>query len=276
MAVFLTGNALNSAVEDLFENAEVGLILISPFIKLHERFTSVLKSKQSNHNLSIKVVFGKNEDNFEKSMQLQDLKFFMDFPNIEIRFEKRLHAKYYANESYSIITSMNLLSFSQNNNIEAGIMTKTRELGGLIGDSIDQQAFDYFSRVIDQADLLFKKVPKYEGGLLGIGQRYKESVVEVNITKAHFSKLGITPPDSVKPPNQSAQNAEGYCIRTRTRIPLNLDRPLCDEAFRLWSTFKNRDYPEKYCHFSGEESYGETSFAKPILSKYWRKAQNKL
>ncbi|NCI51364.1 hypothetical protein GWC95_15655 [Sediminibacterium roseum] len=275
MAVFLTGNALNSAVEDLFENAEVGLILISPFIKLHERYTSVLKSKQNNPSLSIKVVFGKNEDNYEKSMQLQDLKFFMDFPNIEIRFEKRLHAKYYANESYSIITSMNLLSFSQNNNIEAGIMTKTRELGGLIGDSIDQQAYDYFDRVINQSDLLFKKVPKYEGGLLGIGQRYKESVVEVDITKAHFSKLGALPHSSAKPAYSTAKKPEGYCIRTRERIPLNIDRPLSDDAFRSWSAFKNRDYPEKYCHFSGEESHGETSFAKPILAKNWRKAQGK-
>ena len=29
---------------------------------------------------------------------------------------------------------------------------------------------------------------------------------------------------------------------------------------------------EKYCHYSGEKSNGETSFAKPILSKYYKQA----
>lgn len=34
------------------------------------------------------------------------------------------------------------------------------------------------------------------------------------------------------------------------------------------------DYKEKYCHFSGEPSNGETSVNKPILKKNWKKAQN--
>ena len=35
------------------------------------------------------------------------------------------------------------------------------------------------------------------------------------------------------------------------------------------------DYLEKYCHFSGEPSNGETSFNKPILKKNWKKAKAK-
>ena len=83
--------------------------------------------------MGIIVVFGKNEDDVSKSMKIDDIRFFAEFPNIEIRHEKRLHAKYYANESSALITSMNLYSFSQDNNIEAGILTKASLLTNLTG-----------------------------------------------------------------------------------------------------------------------------------------------
>jgi hypothetical protein len=35
---------------------------------------------------------------------------------------------------------------------------------------------------------------------------------------------------------------------------------------------KNKDFKEKYCHFSGEFSNGQTSFARPILAKYYKKS----
>jgi hypothetical protein len=60
MAIFLTGNELNATLESLFEFADEHLILISPYIKLHDRYASVLKTKKDNPNLKITVVFGKN------------------------------------------------------------------------------------------------------------------------------------------------------------------------------------------------------------------------
>src|SRR6185436_16487929 len=110
---FLTSNELNAALEKIFETAEDQLILISPFVKLHPRFESSLLTKLSSPKLKIIVVFGKNENNPSRSMDMQELEFFKQFPNIEIRYEKRLHAKYYANEIEALITSMNLYSFAQ-------------------------------------------------------------------------------------------------------------------------------------------------------------------
>lgn len=43
------------------------------------------------------------------------------------------------------------------------------------------------------------------------------------------------------------------------------------EAYKGWN--KNPDSSEKFCHFSGDSSDGETSVDKPILKKYWKKAQ---
>lgn len=189
MAKFLTGNELNAELEKLFERAEEQLILISPYIKLHERYASTLKLKINNPKIEIIIVFGKNENDMSKSMKQEDFNFFKEFPNIEIRYEKRLHAKYYSNESYAILTSMNLYNFSQDNNIEAGVMTKASLLGNIASnfmtnvtgeDSFDNTALTYFSRIIDQSELLFKKTPEYESTMLGLTKKYKSSKTEVD------------------------------------------------------------------------------------------------
>ena len=74
---------------------------------------------------------------------------------------------------------------------------------------------------------------------------------------------------------KEVKNGIGYCIRTGKEIAFNIERPMEYEAFKMWNKFKNPDFPEKYCHFSGELSNGETSVNKPILSKNWRKAKER-
>jgi hypothetical protein len=44
------------------------------------------------------------------------------------------------------------------------------------------------------------------------------------------------------------------------------------KSFKKWNQFQDVDYGEAYCHFTGEQSYGETTFARPILRKNWTKA----
>jgi hypothetical protein len=186
MAKFLTGNELNSELEKLLERAEEQIILVSPYIKLHDRYISVLRTKIENPKVEIIIVFGKNEEDLSRSMKENDFNFFKEFPNIEIRYEKRLHAKYYSNESSAILTSMNLYNFSQDNNIEAGVMTKATLLGNIASnlvtneDSFDKAAWSYFSRVIEQSNLLFKRIPEYESAMLGLSKKYKLSKIEVD------------------------------------------------------------------------------------------------
>ncbi|OFX25213.1 MAG: hypothetical protein A2033_01860 [Bacteroidetes bacterium GWA2_31_9] len=282
MAKFLTGNELNSELEKIFELAESNLILISPYIKLHERYASTLKAKKNNDKLEIIIVFGKNEEDVSRSMRIDDLNFFKEFPNIEIRYEKRLHAKYYSNENTSILTSMNLYSYSQDNNIEAGIMTE----GSLFGDftnkllqgeeTVDTKALKYFERVIKQSDLIYKRIPKYESILLGISKKYKCSeIVEDKIEELFTGKIK-TEKSYSRPKNdfpKQTNNQKGYCIRTRKEISFNIKKPLCNEAYESWAKYSNKDFPEKFCHFSGDPTNGEITFAKPILTKHWKKAK---
>lgn len=199
MAKFLTGNELNLELERLFEQAEEQIILISPYISLHARYASTLRTKMDSPKIKITIVFGKNENDLSRSMKQEDFNFFKEFPNMEIRYEKRLHAKYYSNEFSAILTSMNLYNFSQDNNIEAGVMTKATLLGSIASsfmtnvtgeESFDTMAGSYFARVIGQSELLFKKVPEYEITMLGLSKKYKSSKIEVDLLSDFFSNKG--------------------------------------------------------------------------------------
>ena len=299
MAKFLTGNELNSELEKLFDKAEEQIILISPYIKLHERYISTLRTKINNPRLEITIVFGKNEDDISKSMKQEDFNFFKEFPNIQIRYEKRLHAKYYASESSAIMTSMNLYDYSQNNNIESGVMTNATLLGNLASnfmtnvtgeDTFDNQAWTYFKRVIDQSDLLFHKSPQFDKGTLGSGlnKKYLSSKIEIDKLSDFFAdKLKVDTSYRKDKTNESkkvepivqpingngSQISTGFCIRTGIPIPFNVQKPMCNDAFKKWNEFGNPDYQERFCHFSGEPSNGETSLSRPILKKNWKKAK---
>ena len=262
MPKFITGSELNLELERLIQKAEEEIILISPYIKLHDRYKALLKEKLERHDVSIIVIFGKNEHDYSKSISKEDLDFFMSFPHVEIKYEKRLHAKYYANEFSSILTSMNLYSYSHNNNIEFGIYAEP----SFIGSSLDTEAIDYFATVIDQAETIFRKEPEYERGLLGFTKKYVGSVVREDIVAEFFSAKADVLPVKKK------QIQQGFCIRTGVSIPFNLQKPMAYTAYKLWAKYKDKDYKEKYCHFSGEESNGETSVHKPILKKNWKTA----
>jgi hypothetical protein len=295
MAKFLTGNELNLEIEKIFEEATVQINLISPYIKLHDRYISVLKTKLTYDWLKITIVFGKNEEDLTRSMKLEDFNFFKEFPNIEIRHEKRLHAKYYSNEVKAVLTSMNLYSYSQDNNIEAGVLTKSSVFGVsdiasklVIGEeTVDTQAWNYFHRVIEQAEVLFLKVPSYNKGILGSGvaKKYIGSEVEIDKLSSFFSSKNkeenkrqdgafLSSKSEAEILNAVKSNGKlGFCIRTGVEIPFSLERPFSESAYQNWLKYKNMDYQEKYCHFSGEPSNGETSHRRPILKKNWLKAK---
>lgn len=271
MAVFVKGSKLNSEIEGVFESAEKCIIIISPFIKLHSRFIEILKSKKSNPNLEIIVVFGKNDNDYSKSIAEESANFLMTFPNINIKYEPRLHAKYYSNESSSVLSSMNLYDFSQNNNIEFGIVTKAKFFGSItsnISNTLDKEAFEYFKTVVNNSECVFHAAPEFENRVLGFSKKYVKSIIKVDKFSNHFNQK-TSSFDSSSNPKESTDI--GYCIRTGVPIDFNLDRPLTDSAYKSWSKYKDPDYPEKFCHLTGENSDGQNSYAKPVLKKNWKK-----
>jgi len=194
MTKFVQGSELNAALESLIKHADEILFLVSPFIKLHNRIKDQLKLKQDNPTLKIYVLYG-SFDNTANRIGDEDLVFLKQFPNIEIRYEENLNAKYYGSEKAGLITSMNLYDFSQNNNIEVGVFTESSnklidEISDLMGSGdLDVDAHQYFLDVIKNSELLYHNVPEFEKGMFGLQGKYLKSTVQKDIIGQYHNVL---------------------------------------------------------------------------------------
>lgn len=287
MAKLLYESKLNAALEDVIKEAESNIIFICPYFKLHERLKDCLKLKKNIPGIKVVVVFGKNEDDPSKSMNKKDFEFLKSFPNVVIKYEKRLHAKFFANEKFGLVTSINLHSFSLDNNIEVGISFKTKSILKDITDkvlnpitskisdteNIAEESVTFFLGVYENAELIFERKPIFESKMLGLQKVYVESETVTdnsedffkgngNSFEHHNSKQGFARDSSSwneKDHRNSYGNRNrnsyqaGYCIRTGEQIAFDPSRPLSKDAYYVWAEFSNPDYRENYCHSCGRE-----------------------
>lgn len=170
----------------------------------------------------------------KQELNPDEMKFLQGLRFVILKYNEDLHAKCYLNDNKMIITSLNLYEFSMANNKEMGILIDKT-------DTNDTQLFDDALKEVDYID---QTSQRFEFG-------------------------------TVKPTNKKQQSGQGngFCIRTGQPIPFDIEKPMSYDAFKRWDEFGDIDYPEKYCHFSGEPSNGETSMRQPILKKNWKKAR---
>ena len=160
MAKFVTGKELIKQVDTIIHEAKKELLVISPYIKLDDYFKKQLfKKHKGNSELHILIAFGKNENNLQKSLTKEDLEYFKDFPNISIVYIPNLHAKYYANENKGIITSINLYDHSFKNNVEFGVVSESKLIGG---SSIDKDAWESSMKILKEGYAVFIRRPNYK------------------------------------------------------------------------------------------------------------------
>jgi len=238
MAKFLDTTGVSYHLQQLINKANERLVLISPFLKINDRIKQSLEDK-NRMKIDIRIVYGKNE------LQPEENNWLKSMTSIRASFCKDLHAKCYLNENEAIITSMNLYEFSQVNNNEMGI---------LVDKSSDPELY---KEVYDEANRLI---------------RISDEIV-ISVEKASTKEKHTDSKELKQKASNKLKNGIGYCIRTGVEIPFNNLRPLSDEAFKSWNKYKDPDYPEKYCHFTGEPSYGETCVAFPIMKKNWKNAK---
>jgi hypothetical protein len=235
MAKFLNTRKCAAELGDLIQNSNSDLTLISPYLHLPKDFKELLTYRNGKGRKTT-LLFREPKLNPQEFNHLKDLRL------VTLRYNEDVHAKSYFNDQRMIITSMNFYQFSMDHNKEMGVMIEKY-------DPADTQLFNDAMKEVDV--------------ILGTSRLYEAPVY----------LLGSLPPSDGNK-RKSNKSASGYCIRTGAEIPFNLEKPLCLEAYKKWNEFANPDYPEKYCHFSGEASNGETSVGKPILKKYWKKVQN--
>ncbi len=121
MAKFLNTTGVSYHLEELIKSTKDRLILISPYLQFHKRVRDHI------HNLNIqkrdiRIVYK------ESKLQLEESNWLESQIGVRTSICPTLHAKCYLNENEAIVTSMNLYSFSQQNNDEMGIhVTKEKD-----------------------------------------------------------------------------------------------------------------------------------------------------
>ena len=100
MAKFLDTTGVSYHLQQLINNANGKLILISPYLKINDRIKQSLEDKDR-FKLDIRLIYGKNELQPEENNWLRSLQ------SVRSSFCENLHAKCYLNESQAIVTSMN-------------------------------------------------------------------------------------------------------------------------------------------------------------------------
>lgn len=296
---FLTGHKLNAAIEQIIRDATKELLIVSPYIKLHERFMEALKTLHEKPHVRVSLLFGKANGDNTSTFHKDSITFFKELPNIEIAHRQNLHAKFYANEYDSVMTSMNLYSYSQDVNIEAGYKISRTESKAQANEAQDM-AWQHFFEIFSGADEMFIKEARFESKLFGLSKQYSGSEVVLDSLNED-----ATPPKegqpkkkrskhderrrrtndqddshdarTVKPePPTSKESKPGFCIATGEPITFNIEKPLSYSAFKNWRDWTGGDSmaPMKYCHFSGEPSKGKTTVERPILNKHWKSAQS--
>lgn len=220
---FLFDNQLIAAVENLIKNSKHKLLIISPFIDLDKRIQDALEEKRNKVDFELFVLFGKNEDNYYKSIKKDSLIFLKQFPNIEIRYNERLHAKFYQNDFDYIMTSLNLYDYSLAKNIEVGIIGNYASKGVLgkvidgtgsmisqgvnkVGQDVfglgqkDENPIDKFQTIFYSSQLLYKTKPNLldEHGIKGLIGGKK--IDGFNVIENNFPE---TKKENIKPTTES-------------------------------------------------------------------------
>lgn len=234
MAQFLTTTDTSAAIERVIRNAEKELTLISAYVYPRIIYLHRLKDA-AERGVHITFIFGK------RRMDEKVFSLFAEVPNLRIFYLDELHAKCFVNEQEAIVTSLNMLNGSEE---------KNREMGVRLDRTADAEA--YRECVNEVRSILSTATMVHQTG------------------KGKLASASVTP---ARKPVVAGSRTTGFCIRTGVEIPFNVEKPLSHEAFKSWSRFSDPDYAEKYCHFSGEPSKGETSVSKPILKKNWSKAK---
>ena len=108
MTQFLTTKQALSAIEEIIDHARERLVLLSPYQRIAPTFRARLAAA-AKRGVDITVVYGKQEMDADQLAELRQL------PRTRLVFSERLHAKCYFNESVMVITSLNLLTSSEQN-----------------------------------------------------------------------------------------------------------------------------------------------------------------
>lgn len=245
MAKFIKNRGLVQKIVDVIEEADDFVFIVCPFYKIPKDELLALQEADKK-NVKINLIYSKSE------LHRNDISKLSGIRNLHVYYIENLHAKCYANEKEVIVSTMNMHEYSFKHNIEMGV---------LFGKRYDEDNYSKALRELQriQSRSIKQSVKALESGML---KMVNDNLNPVNIVKRTYGYVE----------RKMDRQHHGYCIRTGAKIEFDIDRPFSKDAYYEWREYMNADYPEKYCHFSGERSNGETSMNYPIARKNWEKA----
>lgn len=227
MAEFLTTRGTTARIEAIIAKAKERIVLVSPYLDWSPTLFERL-AEADRKGVPITFVYGKKEldsTQWDKFSQLKHLSLY---------YCQNLHAKCYFNEMELIISSLNLLEYSEVNNREMSV------------------AFGKHETVYEEAVTEVQSI-------LGVSERQGGDAA---LRASHSKARGDSGPSGRA---ASKEHGNGTCIRCGCRIHLNRDEPLCDACDSIWSFFENWDYQEVYCHQCGHKA--DVTKAKPLCDR---------
>lgn len=139
-------------IEKIIREANETLLLVTPYLKIHDRLRHVLKDSIDRCGQSF-ILVRKN------AIDKDEMNWLRKHPNLIIIEVENLHAKCYINEEMALLTSMNLYEYSQINNHELGTLlskdNNSREMRALLDIVLqfvytDHPLYDKFEAFIDR------------------------------------------------------------------------------------------------------------------------------
>lgn len=106
MLKILSTSGSSYKIEEIISEAKEFIVLVTPYLKITQSLMSRLVQTDEN-NVKIIILYGKNDITPELKESFRRLN------NCNLYFLKALHAKCYYNESFGIISSLNLHEYSQ-------------------------------------------------------------------------------------------------------------------------------------------------------------------
>lgn len=239
---------LNAELEKLFQSAKKHLFVVSPYIDLDPKIKDALIIHKNKADFKLYILFGKATFEYCDSFKRDSFDFLRTFPNIDIRYNERLHAKYYENDFNYIITSMNLYNYSLANNIEIGlkgfisskgllnqVVDKPFELliqgidafkTEIVGMDIGKTPTSKFLEIFQGSCMIYKTEPKYKnanGFQTLLGNRILDGfeIILNNFDKK--IKLSKTKASKEEYTKTSFSNKEIYLSATKYGERLNID-----------------------------------------------------
>jgi len=211
--------------------------LVTPYIHFDEKIREAIGEAVSRH-VEVILLVRKGADRTK-----EDIAFLTD-SKINVYELEWLHGKIYWSKDGVLITSMNLYDSSDRKGKEIGVWLEDKKYVEKVRETIDKW--------------IGYAVPLPPSALMATQQ---PAVLRV----AKGERLMQKQPR----PISTATKAVGFCIRCKKQKTFNPDFPLCDDCYKEWAQYKNKDYREKFCHRCGEPT--QTSMAHPLCKSCFQR-----